>query len=293
MRKTTKTAIIVTSSAIAGSNVLLKLVALFLIVAILICSCIGIVSIFAINHIGTNKVEQYLNGIENQPNSQHFLHLTRDEVIININNKCIVDANIDTYCGLWSKGSAECFGATDEELFYYIEEDNCVEFYSANYKNRTYKKTRSFNYDVILYHKNDKLIYIGEDGKNHIFDGFDLTDDVYDGEIPTNTPRYTVTSDKRGFIIKDNQTNEEKKTIDLKKAFKRDERVKNLGVFANIKNVFTHNDKIYVVYTSYDYAVVFELDFENQSLSLVQWGKILSYSKGNSSTWYLDRVKFD
>jgi len=42
----------------------------------------------------------------------------------------------------------------------------------------------------------------------------------------------------------------------------------------------------------YGLAVVFELDFENETLTLKNWAKVI-YGRESSKTWYLDRVKFE
>ncbi len=240
-----------------------------------------------IDSIGTKKTEKYLESIENQENSQQFFHLGVNDFEANLNNAWIDSPALKTPTSYF-----DCyfFGATDEELFYYVETAEGVDFYKSNYTNYTYEMTRSFNYEEILYHKCDELIYLGKDGKTHVFDGFELTDEIYEGEIPTYTPKYTVTKEKKDFVIKDNETGEEKRISDLKKDFRKNEHVKHFGIFANINYVFEHNEKIYVVYDVYDLMVVFELDFGSGELVLKNW----SWFSGSElfSTWYLDRVKF-
>lgn len=289
MKKDTRTVIIATTSSILGANFLSVLVASVCIITVFICCglvfIIGGLTFYTVRY---NSIESYLENLENQENSKNFIHIGNE--YFDLNSKSVWIGALRTpvselYCNY--------FGATDNELFYYIETDEGIEFYKSNYINYTYEMTRSFNYDEILYHKCDKLIYLGKDGETYIFDGFDLTDEVYEGEIPTYMPRYTVTAEKKDFVIKDNETGEEKRISDLKKTFNKNEHVKKMGRFANVIYVFTHNDDIYVAYKSFDCVVVLELDFNTQDLTIMNWDNVFGFDGDYNQTWYLDRVKFE
>ena len=271
------------------TSTLSAIIAIVIIASLFLLGFCTIITMFMVEGIGTVKTERYLDSIENQENSEHFFHLGINDFEVNLNNIWMISPALSTPVSYF-----DCvfFGATNEELFYFVETDKGKEFYKSNYTNYTYEMTRSFNYDEILYHKCDKLIYIGKDGEPYIFDGFDLTDEVYEGEIPTYAPRYTVTAEKKDFVIKNNETGEEKRIGDLKKTFRQNKHVKKLGWFKSIDYVFTHGDDIYVVYKSHGYVVVFELNFNNESLDLKNWA-FVEYGKHSSETWYLDRVKFE
>jgi len=210
------------------SSTLSAIIAIVIIASLFLLGFCTITTMFMVEGIGTVKTERYLDSIGNQENSQNFFHMCAGESEFNIDGELMIDPNLKTH-RYWDDGNY--FGATDEELFYYVETDVGIDFYKSNYTNWTYEMTRSFNYDEILYHKCDKLIYLGKDGETYIFDGFDLTDEVYEGEIPTYMPRYTVTAEKKDFVIKDNETGEEKRISDLKKTFRQNEHVKKLGWF--------------------------------------------------------------
>ena len=264
-------------------SIFLCLAALFLIVCFGILIFAGVVVAYTKMD---NRKEEYLKSIETTKNSTHFFYLSTDSFEFVLNNTLVQYPNIDTPCSYF-----DCvfFGAKDNELFYYVNSKNGVEFYKSNYTNYTYEMTRSFNNEEILYHKCDKLIYLGEDGKTYIFDGFDLTDEVYESEIPTYTPRYTVTAEKKDFIIKNNETGAEKRISDLKKTFRQNDHVKKIGLFSKIVEVFVHEDDIYVLYESSFRVVVFKMDFDKETLEFESWCNIVY---GDGKTWYLDRVKF-
>lgn len=270
------------------SSTVLAIIVIVIIASLLLLGFCTITTMFVAGEIGTVRTEKYLGSIKKQENSQHFLHLCGGEKEGNVNARLMIDMLLNTPTN-WL--DCNYFGATDKELFYYIETDEGIQFYKSNYIDYKYEMTRSFNSDEILYHKCDKLIYLGEDGETYIFDGFELTDEIYEGEIPTYTPKYTVTKEKKDFVIKYNETGEEKSISDLKKTFGQNEHVKKLGWFKSIDYVFAHGDNVYVVYSVYGLAVVFELDFENETLTLKNWAEVI-YGRKSSKTWYLDRVKF-
>lgn len=246
--------------------------------------------LFSVDTMAKNKALEYIESIENQENSNEFFHVLTGEPGYNLNGEDVVGPRLKTPIG-WL--DCNYFGATDKELFYYIETEYGTDFYKSNYTDYTYEMTRSFKNDEILYHKCDKLIYLGEDGKTRIFNGFDLTDEVYEGEIPTYKPRYTVTEDKKNFIIKDTASSEEKNTKELKKTFRKYEQIKDLGLIRSLDYVFVHDDIIYFVYSYGDLVVTFEFDFDTEKLTLVNWGVLSSFDGGLGKTWYLDRVKFE
>lgn len=270
------------------------------VISVCIVTLITIFSWFVYSStVGANKTKHYFDSIEGLENHDNFFHCSYSENAIFVNGEVIVDPLLkNPYAYNSSQNSKHFdynyFGATNEELFYFVETDEGIDFYKSNYTNYTCELTRSFNSDEILYHKCDKLIYLGKDGETYIFDGFDLTDEVYEGEIPTYTPRYTVTAEKKDFVIKDNETGEEKRISDLKKTFRQNEHIKKLGVLSTIPYVFTHDNDIYILYdgTFTMATVIFKFDFETNSIVPVNWCVRMPYIKGDE-TWYLDRVKFE
>ena len=281
-----------------NKNIITCLVATILIAALislLICTSIslimgsGLVLLFSVDTVANDKALEYIESIENQENSNNFFHMLTGEPGYNLNCEDVVSPKLKSPTD-W----LECnyFGATDKELFYYIETDEGIEFYKSNYTDYTYEMTRSFKNEEILYHKCDKLIYLGEDGKTYIFDGFDLTDKIYQGEIPTYTQRYTVIEEENSFIIRDTASGKEKNTKELKKTFRKYEQIKDLGLIRSLDYVFVHDNIIYIVYSYGDVVVTFEFDFDTEQLTMVNWGVLSSFDGGLGKTWYLDRVKF-
>jgi len=272
-------------------GVILVFIILFLSVAL---------SILIDSHL-SDKRYKYLESLDGQTNSSNFLHIGMGDICL---NGKFYDYGLRTpYSTAKSPKNLNCnyFGATDDELFYYLETDDGIDFYKSNYTNYTYEMTRSFNYEEILYHKSEKVIYRGKDGKTYIFDAFDLTDDNYEGEITTDTSRYTVTEysawfycgslKHQSFIIEDNITGEKKDIRKLKKTIEDNEHIKKLNA-KYVEYVFCNDDNIYIVYDCLNVVVTFAFDFESESLTLVNWDK-LEYGCGIGKTWYLDRVKFE
>ncbi len=279
-------------------KIVISLIAVYIsaiLLGIAFAGAIGIGYIYAAT-IGAQKISSYFDNIDGIENSDAIFHYFYPEGMFYINGENIISP---AFKGPYDYGSSESvhdyhyYGATSEELFYYVEVDKHIEFYRSNYNNNTYKLIRSFGKDEILYHKCDTVIYLGTDGQKHIFNAFDMTDEIYDGVVPTHEERYTITSTEKDFIIKDNATGEEKKTGDLNKIFRKHEYVKQLGPAPKIKYVFAHDNNVYIVYcgTFTVAALVFKYDFETDSISLVSWCPDIAYMHGDK-TYYLDRVNF-
>lgn len=276
------------------------IVAMILVILIFLGSCLLVVSAIIIDSRSADTTYKRLESFDEQINSNNFLHRAQGDFCIDGN---VYDSGLKTpYSNLKVSERLECyyFGATNSELFYYVEAEKSLDFYKSNYKNSTYELIRSFNYNELLYHKSGTVIYVGNDSKTYIYDAFELTDAVYEEEIPVHTPRYTVSKYSSWFcygklkhqcyIIKDNVTGEEKDLRKLKNVLQNNAQVKELNA-KYIEYVFCHDDSIYIVYNCVGVVVTFAFDFENETLSLVNWGK-LDYGCGVGKTYYLDRVKF-